>query len=127
MNVRKVDDDGSLWFLSAGDSHANEELANNPNVRLFFQGSKHSDFLQLNGRAAISRDKAMIDELWEPVIKTWFTEGKDDPLITVIQVTPAEGYYWDTQHGTPVAAAKMLIGAATGKTMDDSIQGRLDL
>jgi hypothetical protein len=61
------------------------------------------------------------------VIKTWFTQGKDDPLITVIQVTPAEGYYWDTRHGTPVAAAKMLIGAAVGKTMDDSIQGRLDV
>jgi len=127
MNVRKVDDDGNLWFLSAGDSHTNEELANNPSVRLFFQGSKHSDFLQLNGRAAISRDAAMIDELWEPVIKTWFTEGKDDPRITVIQVTPSEGYYWDTQHGTPVAAAKMLIGAAVGKTLDDSIQGKLDV
>ncbi|MGE3509589.1 MAG: pyridoxamine 5'-phosphate oxidase family protein [Vicinamibacterales bacterium] len=32
-----------------------------------------------------------IDELWEPLAKTWFTEGKDDPRITVIKVAPRRG------------------------------------
>ena len=27
MNVRKVDDEGVLWFLSASDSHKNQELS----------------------------------------------------------------------------------------------------
>ena len=80
-----------------------------------------------SGRATISRDKAKIKELWEPIVKTWFTEGVDDPRITVIQVTPSEGYYWDTKHGIAVAGAKMLIGAALGKTMDDSIEGTIRL
>lgn len=125
MNVRKVDDQGNLWFLSAEDSHKNEELARNPHVKLMFQGSAHSDFLFLTGQAAVSRDKAKIKELWEPVLKTWFTEGMDDPRITVIKVTPAEGYYWDNKHGNAVAGVKMLIGAMTGKTLDDSIEGRI--
>ena len=64
---------------------------------------------------------------FSPLIKTWFTEGEDDPRITVIRVRPTEGYYWDTKHGLGVAGVKMLIGAALGKTMDDSIQGRLDV
>ena len=34
MSVRKVDDDGTLWFLSANDSHKNLEIAQNPGVRL---------------------------------------------------------------------------------------------
>ncbi len=125
MSVQKVDDQGNLWFLSANDSHKNEELARDPSVRLFFQGSAHSDFLTLAGKATISCDKARIKELWEPIVKTWFTEGQDDPRITVIQVRPSQGYYWDTKHGTAVAGAKMLIGAAIGKTMDDSIEGHL--
>jgi len=125
MNVRLVDDAGSLWFLSAKDSHTNQELAINPNVKLFFQGSPHSDFLQLDGRATMSRDQAKIHELWEPVIRNWFSEGETDPRITVIQVTPTEGYYWDTKHGNTVAGIKMLIGAAIGKTMDDSIEGKI--
>ena len=60
-------------------------------------------------------------------VKTWFTERVDDPRITVIKVTPSEGYYWDTKHGNAVAGIKMLIGAATGKTLDDSIEGKLDV
>jgi general stress protein 26 len=125
MNVRKVGDDGSLWFLSAEDSHKNEELAHDRTVVLLFQGSPHSDFLQLKGRATVSRDREKIKELWEPMIKTWFTGGVDDPRITVIQVTPEEGYYWDNKHGNLVAGVKMMIGAMSGKTLDDSIEGRV--
>ena len=123
MSVQEVDDDGDLWFLSASDSHKNAEIAKRPDVRLFFQGSEHSGFLTLTGTASISRDKKKIQELWEPVIKTWFTGGVDDPRITVIRVRPSGGYYWDNKHGNAVAGIKMLIGAAIGKTLDDSIEG----
>lgn len=125
MNVRKVDDDGALWFLSASDSHKNQELDRTSEVVLLFQGSPHSDFLQLSGTASVSRDPQKIKELWEPVLKTWFTEGVDDPRITVIKVVPDQGYYWDNKHGNMVAGIKMVIGAMSGKTLDDSIQGEV--
>jgi general stress protein 26 len=125
MSVLQTDDHGNLWFMSASDSHKNQELQSNPSVELFFQGSPHSDFLQVKGIATVSRDKAKIDELWEFVLKTWFTQGKDDPRITVIKVAPTDCYYWDTKHGNAVAGVKMLIGAAIGKTLDDSIEGSL--
>lgn len=127
MNVRQVDDAGNLWFLSANDSHQNQEIAQDPSVKLYFQGSSYSDFLQLVGKATISTEKAKIKELWEPVIRTWFTEGIDDPRITVIKVEPSEGYYWDNKHGNAVAGIKMLIGALIGKTLDDSIEGKLKI
>ena len=125
MNVRKVDASGTLWFLSASDSHKNQELGSDSSVRLFFQGSEHSGFLQLTGRASISRDARRIRDLWSPVLKTWFTEGIDDPRITVIRFDPSGGYYWDNKHGDTVAGIKMLVGAAIGKTLDDSIEGRI--
>lgn len=125
MSVQKIDDHGNLWFLSAIDSRKNHEIHADPSVRLFFQGSPHSDFMELRGHASITTDKAHIDELWEPIVKTWFTQGKDDPRITVIKVTPTEGYYWDTKHGYAVAGVKMMIGALIGKTLDDSIEGRV--
>ena len=125
MNVRQIDDAGILWFLSASDSHKNLELAQDACVTLYFQGSKHSDFMQLSGRATITTDRTKVKELWEPALKTWFTEGIDDPRITVIKFQPQNGYYWDTKHGNLVAGVKMLIGAATGQTLDDSIEGTL--
>jgi general stress protein 26 len=125
MSVQKIDDDGTLWFLSPIDSHKNEHLLHNPSVQLLFKGSDHSDFLSLYGSTIMSRDEQKIEELWEPILKTWFTEGKDDPRITVIQFTPEHGYYWDTKHAQIVAFAKQMIGAAIGKTLDDSIEGKL--
>lgn len=126
MSALQVDDAGNLWFLSASDSHKNREVALDPAVTLYFQASAHAGFLRLSGRAAISTDRAKIKELWQPIFATWFTEGIEDPRITVIRFTPAEGYYWHTKHGTFIAGMKMLIGAAIGKTLDDSMEGRLD-
>jgi general stress protein 26 len=123
MSVLQVDERGCLWFLSASDSLKNLELKNDSEVKLYFQGSQHSDFLELQGYATVSTDKAKVKDLWKPIIKTWFTEGIDDPRITVIQVTPTDGYYWDTKHNQAIAGMKMLLGAAIGKTLDDSIEG----
>lgn len=125
MSVRKADDQGKLWFLSADDSHKNHELATNPDVKLYFQVGHHAGFLELEGRAEVSRDKVRIHDLWNPMLKTWFTEGEDDPRITVICFTPQNGYYWDNKHGNLVAGAKVAVGAMIGKTLDDSIEGRL--
>lgn len=125
MTVQKTDENGNLWFLSASDSHTNEQIKNNSSVQLFFQASEHSGFLNLYGHATISKDKNLIDELWHPLVKTWFTEGKDDPRITVIHVKVREGYYWDNKHGNAVAFVKIALGAVLGKTLDDSIEGGL--
>jgi general stress protein 26 len=125
MAVQKIDDEGNLWFLSASDSKKNEEIQKDNFVQLLFQGSDYSDFLSIYGEAAISTDPSIIKELWKPILKTWFTEGEDDPRITVIKVTPLEGYYWDTKHNMAIGLIKRLVGAAIGKTMDDSIEGEI--
>ena len=127
MSVQKVDDDGSLWFLSANDSYKNDEIEKDFAVQLLFQGSNYSDFLNLYGTATISEDKGKIKELWKPILKTWFTEGVDDPRISVIKVVPEEGYYWDTKHNMVLGLLKRVTGAIVGKTMDDSIEGKIHI
>lgn len=125
MSAQKIDDEGNFWFLSANDSHKNEELHQDPATQLLFQGSSYSDFLSLYGKCTISTDKQKIDELWDPSLKVWFTEGKDDPRITVIKFEPSDGYYWDTKHNMAIAFAKRTIGAITGQTLDDSVEGNI--
>ncbi|MCJ8210891.1 pyridoxamine 5'-phosphate oxidase family protein [Mucilaginibacter sp. RS28] len=127
MSIQKIDDEGNIWFLSAKDSHKNEEISTDPFVHLLFQGGAHSNFLNIYGLATISDDKEKIKELWQPILKTWFTEGEDDPRISVVKVEPTEGYYWDNKHGNAIAFAKQAIGAVLGKTLDDSIEGKLEI
>lgn len=126
MSVQQVDAEGNLWFLSANDSHTNQEISHDPSVHLYLQSSAHSGFMSLLGKASISTDKAKIKELWEPICKTWFTEGENDSRISVIRFSPSEGYYWDNKHGNAIAGVKMLIGAMIGKTLDDSVEGRIN-
>jgi general stress protein 26 len=125
MAAEEIDNEGNFWFLSASDSDKNEHIAEDPSVQLLFQGSSYSDFLSLYGYASISTDRKMIEQLWDPTMKTWFTEGIDDPRITVLKFTPTEGYYWDTKHGMAVAMVKRVIGAVKGETIDDSIEGNI--
>ncbi len=125
MSVLKIDDHGNCWFLSANDSDKNRDIETDPHVQLLFKGSSHSDFLSIYGKATVTTDRSMIKELWEPIFKTWFTEGEDDPRITVIKVSPDQGYYWDNKHGSAIALIKMAAGALTGKTLDDSIEGKI--
>ena len=125
MSAEQIDDEGNFWFLSASDSNKNKQIMEDSSVQILLQGSAHSDFLSINGNAEISTDKNKIEELWNPIMKTWFTEGKDDARITVIKVTPESGYYWDTKHEMAVALIKRVAGAIAGKTLDDSIEGKV--
>ncbi|HEY8961021.1 MAG TPA: pyridoxamine 5'-phosphate oxidase family protein [Luteolibacter sp.] len=125
MEVRRVDEAGTLWFLSSDESHKNEELLHDPRVRLYFQGASGSDFLELSGMAHVTKDAEKVRELWDPALEAWFAGGMTDPRITVIRVTPTEGYYWDTQVDADVEGVKMRMGAALREMLAESVEGRL--
>lgn len=40
---------------------------------------------------------------------------------------PEKGYYWNNKHGKMIAIAKMAVAFVTEKTVDDGIEGNLEL
>ena len=125
MSTNTADEDGTLWFLSTKESQRNTDLQANATTDLIFSQPGKETYMSVHGRSEVLYDKDKIEELWNPIVKTWFTEGKDDPKISVIKFTPDEAYYWDTKNGKMVSFLKILAGAITGKTMDDGIEGKL--
>ena len=126
MSAQKIDDEGNLWFLSDKTSEKNLEIEANSKVELFFS-EPHDQFLTLHGHASILYDREIIKELFTPIVKVWMPEGEDDPNLSVIKVVPDEGYYWNNKNGRVAAIAKMTVAFITGKTMDDGIEGNLNL
>ncbi|WP_256004151.1 pyridoxamine 5'-phosphate oxidase family protein [Pedobacter deserti] len=126
MSVLEVDDEGNLWFMSMKESHKNHEIESDPFTHLFFQENKNSGFLNIYGITEVVRDRKKIEELWNPLLKVWFQDGKDDENISLLKVVPTNVYYWDTRHGEAVAFIKMAASVITGKTMDDSVEGKLE-
>lgn len=125
MTILKTDDHGVLHFLCADDSHQYMEVSRDPSVQVLMQGETYSEFLELYGKVTISKDKNLIKELWNPMFKTWFIEGENDPRITVLLFKPEEGYYWDTKNNRMIGILKRTAGAIIGKTLDDSVHGTI--
>lgn len=127
MALQQVDEAGKLYFFSAISSNKNKEIAADPEVQITFSNSGNSEYLSIYGTAIINQDKQKIDELWNNYAKVWFQDGKDDPSLTLITVTPNTCEYWDTKHNKMVQWAKMAASLATGKTMDDGVEGQLQV
>ncbi len=125
MATAGVDSDGTLWFLSKAGSPKNEQVEGDHVMQVTYAIKSRSEYLVLDGRAAVLRDQAKIDELWSAFDKTWFPEGKEDPSISLLRFTPKIGHYWDTKHSKAVQVLGMAVGAVTGKTTDDGVEGDL--
>jgi len=127
MGLREIDDNGNLWFISSEESHKNDEIKEDNDVQLIFAKNSDAHFLSIYGKATIYRDKASIEEVWTPFAKTWFEEGKNDPNVSAIKVTPTDAYYWDTKYGKMVTLLKIAAGAITGKIDEGGVEGRLNV
>ncbi len=127
MSTQEVDDEGNIWFLSPKSSDKNYDIQHNSEVQLFYSNKSSSEFLSVFGTATILQDREKAKEMWSPLLKTWFTKGVDDPELTIIKVTPVDAYYWDTKSNKAVALLKIVAGAVSGKTMDDGIQGKINV
>ena len=127
MSVQDVDDQGNLWFISSATSNKNFEILKDSQVQLFFANNSSFQYISIYGNATIYKDQEKIDELWSPVIKAWFEDGKNDPRVTVIKVTPSDAYYWDTKDGKIISLLKMAGSAIFGTTADIGVEGKLKI
>ncbi|QEG24948.1 pyridoxamine 5'-phosphate oxidase family protein [Mariniblastus fucicola] len=93
MRVAEVDDDGTVWFVTGRESSKVDEIASNSTVCITLQSG--SQFVSMTGSAAEVDDRGKIDELWSEPWKVWFPEGKSDPSILLLKVTPKFGEFWD--------------------------------
>ena len=127
MTTQEVDDEGNFWFFSSKDSHKNHEVLSDSRVQLLFANTAESEYLTVYGRAAIVEDREKIDDMWSPMVKAWFQEGKDDPNLTLIKVTPEDVYYWEPKHNKMITLFNIAVSAASGKQMDVGRQGRIEV
>jgi general stress protein 26 len=127
MSAIKVCDQGNIWFFSDKNSDKNKAIASNKNVQLFFSHPGKSSYLVVDGEAEILFDKTKIEELWTPIAKIWFKDGKDDPDISIIKVTPTNAYYWDTDGNRMVNFLKFVASVATGSNFITGTKGNLEI
>ena len=125
MAVIEVDMNGSLWFFANQQSSKVKDIEKDSNVHLVFASPSKDSYVDLRGRASIEQDRKSIEDKWNPIIKAWFPEGKNDPDLCLIKVKTDEAHYWDTESTKMVEILKMVASLVTGKQLAEGVHGDL--
>ena len=126
MATQESDFEGTLWFLTYDDSPKTDEIGREQQVNVSYSNPNDQRYVSISGRARITHDQKLINELWKPVLKAWFTKGKDDPNIAVITVEAEEAEYWDSPSSAFVKVAGLAKSLATGKPYIPGENKRVD-
>lgn len=133
MATQRHQRNGKLWFMTNGESHKLEELESDPRVNLGYYKDRTREYVSVSGTARITRDRAMIRELYQPDWKAWLgaedevrNGGPDDPRITLIEVTAQSATYLKLDRPVPLVLFSVLKGMVTGEPPKAGEVGQLD-
>ncbi len=98
--------DGTLWFFTRTSAHKVDEVGAESEVNVSYADPSKENYVSLSGQASLVQDRALIDQHWSPLLKTWFPKGKDDPEAALLKITIVQAEYWDA----PSSAAVHLYG-----------------
>lgn len=113
MRYRQADGgfDGKVYFFTNASSGKIEEVEKDQRVNVAFSNPKSQDYVSINGTGKLSRDRAKMEELWNPLFKAWFPDGLEDPDIALFVVQAEGAEYWDA----PTSPVAHLIGYVKAK------------
>ncbi|MBV9849228.1 MAG: pyridoxamine 5'-phosphate oxidase family protein [Armatimonadetes bacterium] len=103
-----VEFDGDVWFFTYANSHKVHEIETRPQVNVSFASPQDQSYVSLAGRAELVRDKAKMQQLWDPSLRAWFPDGLDTPEIALLKINVEKAQYWDAP-SSPVAHAVGLV------------------
>ena len=113
-----IDSDGALWFFTSASSHKVHEVEKLSKVNVSFADPDNQHYVSISGTAQLVRDRNKIDELWRPEFKMWFPNGKDDPDVALLRVSPEKAEYWDSPASTIGYMLNFLSSMVSGKEAD---------
>jgi general stress protein 26 len=120
MATQQQEFDGDLWFFTRADSEKVQQAQHEEHVNVAYANPDDQQYVSVNGRAQLIRDRAKIEELWNPIYKAWFPNGLDDPELALIKVNVEGAEYWDTPNGKMVQLIGFVKSIATGKPYEAS-------
>ena len=126
MGTAGVRDDGTIWFFTDRYSGKMNEIRNDHSVNLAYAQPSSNNYLSVTGTVQIIDNQEIVDEMWSPMMKAWFPDGKDDnPRLKLLKVTPKQAEYWDASSFKLVELFKIGKAIATGEKYDSAEHEKL--
>lgn len=127
MSTQEYQGADELWFFTSDETHKVDEIEADNRVNVGYSRPDDNVYVSVSGRASISKDRAKMEELWNPILKAWFPEGLDDPTLCLLKVNIEEAEYWDSPNSKLVQLAGFVKAIVTGKPAEGGEYGRVSL
>jgi general stress protein 26 len=127
MATTKVEFDGDLWFFTKKDSPKVDEIEREHEVCCAYSRPDKQHYVSMSGKARLTRDRAKMEELWNPAYKAWFPDGLDDPQVSLLKVEVTQAEYWDTPNSTVVHLIGLAKAALTGESYQPGENEKVNL
>jgi general stress protein 26 len=123
------EDGGQLYFFASKSEHLVEGLGQGGRAVATYASKGHKLFAHIHGNLAPSDDRAVIDRLWNPIIASWYKDGKDDPDLQLLRFDTENADVWEAATGATLKAAalKALFDVDPGKEHGKDHQAKIDL
>jgi general stress protein 26 len=119
MAAMQMDEEGTLWFFTKRSSPKVDQIEQNESrVNLSFADVGDADYVSISGTATEVDDQAKIDKLWDPQVKAWFPNGKEDPELTLLKVHTQMAEYWNSSSSKMVRFFEQAKAALTNTVPD---------
>ncbi len=110
MGTQDFEEPGTVWFITEADSDKAQAIMVRPRVNVHYASGK--GWVSLSGRAVVSRDRAKLEELWDPSASAFMEGGPEDPNSALLEVTGETAQLWESP-GKVGMLVQMVKGLVT--------------
>lgn len=128
MTVQQTDESG-IWFYTSTLTGLWENIATTPQVNLGFAQPDDNLFVSISGQAFRVVDRALVHDMWNPMVQAWFPAGPEDEHAVLVRVVPQAAEYWDSDESKMVRLFHYAKAAMTGERpeIEPGEHGRISL
>ncbi|HET7709901.1 MAG TPA: pyridoxamine 5'-phosphate oxidase family protein [Sphingomicrobium sp.] len=122
-------DGGKIYFFAARSEDLFKSLGRTGKAIATFAAKNHKLFASIHGDLVEDMDRAVIERLWNPIVASWYKDGKDDPDLVLLRFDAKSADVWEADIGSTIKAAalKMLFNKDPGKEHQDEHRAQVEL
>lgn len=126
---RSKDEGGPIYFFASRSEGLAEGLKQETRAVATFAAKGHGIFAHIHGTLVPSNDRDVIDRLWNPIIASWYKDGRDDPDLLLLRFDTEKADVWEATPGATLKAAalKALFDIDPGKEHQSDHQASVQL
>lgn len=97
MYTLEIDDQDRLWFYTEKGTLKTQEIEKQHLVNVAYADMHTHTYISLSGKAYELHDKKRMQELWDPVLESWFPDGPNADNLQLLVVEMEVAAFWDSE------------------------------